>query len=67
MNTCSTCRWFRPGDPTAKRLSARWPTCALMGLPVVSSMQGCELWKSEYSPSPEISRLVKEIKAAKDV
>ena len=67
MNTCNTCRWYRLGDPTAKRLSARWPKCALTDAPVTPALYACPLWKSEYSPSPGIRKLVEEIKAAKDV
>ena len=67
MNTCSTCRRYRLGDPTAKRLSARWPKCSLTDVPTTSTMLACPLWKSTYEPSPGIRRLVEKIKAAKDV
>lgn len=65
MNTCSTCRWFREGDPAAKRLSARWPKCALTDAPVTSTMLACAPWKSTHDPSPEIRKIVEQIQAAK--
>lgn len=67
MSTCGTCRWYRPGDPERKRLADRRAQCALTGVPVTSAMTDCLLWKSEHDPSPDVYKIVEELKAAKNV